>query len=173
MYVLELSSPNADLGDGEDLSYIPDCNEEGACVYHKSSKFSIRSPKTSKISSADEGGVGIHRMNIVDANLDNPPSTITAILPDQRKKSAVKPLDKPFMFGVNAKVRKFKTTFYCLREDTDYVLQVSFVMSGKKLSSEVIHIGATQGGSTPSVMEGVDYPDGGYIQPSLKEVEVP
>ena len=41
-----------------------------------------------------------------------------------------------FTFGIKPIAECYRSTFHGLRSDTDYVIKISFVMSGRKLGSE-------------------------------------
>ena len=84
--------------------------------------------------------------NVVIAEKRNKISTASSHIINLRRKTAIQLLHGRKKSA--DKVRKFKSTMKGLRNDTEYVIKISFVLSGRKLGSESYRILCNNPGGT-------------------------
>ncbi len=152
MYVLEIDPP-LDKKDADGITLMPACSLDGNCKFspvRKESKeesinievskgnFSRQSSSSSLASSSEMSTNPDKGMTIIDGTLkeesnENPHVRKSINL---RRKAAL-------LYGRKKsadKVRNFKSTLPGLRNDTEYIIKISFVLSGRKLGSESYRI---------------------------------
>jgi len=143
MYVLEIDPPVDKNDDNSGVTLMPACNVEGNCTFnrvrkeskplgHQNDELSRSNSLTSVTSlsnkNPDQG------MTIIDGS-----AQIENMIQAKKSSSALRTL----LYGRKRsaeKVRNFKSTLTGLRIDTEYVIKISFVLSGRKLGSESYRI---------------------------------
>ena len=153
MYVMEIDPPIDKLDDG--VTMMPACSVNGEnCVYEpiqpnsrKVSVTSCNSNDTKPPLSRQESAASIFdnpdkSMTIIDGGVDDHDDQFIEI----KQKSKIKTnlaRKVALLYGRKRsadKVREFKNTLAGLRVDTEYIIKISFVLSGKKLGSESYRI---------------------------------
>ena len=167
MYVMEIDPPIDKLDDG--VTMMPACSVNGAnCVFEPiqpiSRKVSVSSSNSSEAASSKQ----LSRQESVASmsstlNFVNPDKSMTIIdggvddadqFIEIKKKSKSSPQTNlvrkvALLYGRKKsadKVRNFKSTLAGLRVDKEYIIKISFVLSGKKLGSESYRILGNDGG---------------------------